>query len=64
MTSLTPMDFVWIAALEEGAADSIERQNWTDTPVTPREQRLIAMAVSWTYGTLKEMAETQEPVLP
>ena len=58
---ISPCDFVWISVLEQGAVASIERQNWTDRPLTPQEKILIAMAVAWTYGTLKEMAE--EPVL-
>jgi hypothetical protein len=61
---MLPRDFVYIAVLEQGAIASIEAQNCVDGPLMPQEKILIAMAVAWTYGTLKEMAKAEEPALP
>lgn len=63
MAVISPCDFIWIAVLEQMAVASIEGQNCIGGPLTPQEKILIAMAVAWTYGTLKEMAKTEEPAL-
>ena len=59
MATLTPNDFAWMGLLEKMAVERIEGHRLIGTALTDQEKSLIGMAVSWTYGALKDMAETQ-----
>ena len=63
MAQVDLMDFHWMDLLESLGVDAIDRQNWTGVPLTVHERLLVRMAISWTYGTLKELAETEQPAL-
>lgn len=54
--AFTPEELTMLAELEQRAIAAIERESWSDEPLTPQEKQIIGMTVSWTYAELKERA--------
>lgn len=54
MMPFTSEELAMLAELEQHAIAAIERESWSDEPLTPQEKQIIGMTVSWTYAELKE----------
>lgn len=50
---MTAVELEFCHQLELRCIASIERTNWTDTPLSEEEKHLIGMAVTWTFYDLK-----------
>ena len=48
------------ADLEQRCIASIERTDWSGTPLTEQEKHLIGMVVTWTFYDLRVRARVSE----